>query len=53
MNHSTEHACVGFLNFLHSAIDSGRIPVALFLDIRKAFDSLTLGFFFGNYRILV
>ena len=39
--HSTEHARAAFSNFIHSAIDSGHIPVALFLDVRKAFDSLT------------
>ena len=41
MKHSTEHACVTLLNFIHSALDSGLIPAAIFLDIRKAFDSLT------------
>ena len=40
-SHSTEHACAALSNFLHSAIDSGHIPAALFLDVRKAFDSLT------------
>ena len=40
-NHSTEHACASLLNFIHSAIDFGLIPAALFLDVRKAFDSLT------------
>ena len=40
-NHSTEYACASFLNFIHSAIDSGYIQAALFLDVRKAFDSLT------------
>ena len=39
--HSTEHACVTLLNFLHTALDSGLIPAAIFLDVRKAFDSLT------------
>ena len=29
------------LNFIHSALDSGLTPAAIFLDIRKAFDSLT------------
>ena len=29
------------MNFIHSAIDSGHIPAELFLDVRKAFDSLT------------
>ena len=38
-NHSTEQACTTFLNFIHSVIDSGHIPAALFLEVRKAFDS--------------
>ena len=37
-NYSTEHACAAFLNFIHSAIDFGHIPAALFLDVRKAVD---------------
>ena len=40
-SHSMEHACAVFSNFIHSAIDSGHIPAALFLDVRKALDSLT------------
>ena len=32
---------VSVLNYLNSALDSGLIPTALFLDVRKAFDSLT------------
>ena len=39
--HSTEHACATLLNYLNSAIDSGLIPAALFLDVQKVFDSLT------------
>ena len=41
--HSTEHACATVLNFLRSTLDSGLIPVAIFLDVCKAFDSLTHG----------
>ena len=41
VSHSTEHACAALSNFIHSAIDSGHILAALFLDVRKAFDSLT------------
>ena len=29
-SHSTEQACAAFSNFIHSAIDSGYIPAALF-----------------------
>ena len=31
--HSTEHACATLLNYLNSALDSGLIPAALFLDV--------------------
>jgi len=41
MKHSTEQACLTLLNFIHFAMDSGLIPAAIFMDIRKAFDSLT------------
>ena len=41
MNHFTEHAYAAFLNFIYPAIDPGHIPEALFLDVRKAYDSLT------------
>ena len=41
MKHFTEHACMTLLNFINSALDSGLIPNAIFLDIRKVFDSLT------------
>ena len=40
MKHSTEDAFMTLLNFIHSALDSGLIPAAIFLDICKAFDSL-------------
>jgi len=29
------------LNFINSALESGKIPAAIFLDIKKEFDSLT------------
>jgi hypothetical protein len=36
-----EHPCMTLLNFIHSELDLGLIPAAIFLDIRKAFDSAT------------
>jgi hypothetical protein len=39
--HSTELASATLLNYLHSVLDSGLIPAALFIDVRKAFDELT------------
>ena len=38
--HSTEHVGATLLNYLNLALDSGLIPAALFLYVRKAFDSL-------------
>ena len=39
--HTTEQACTTLISFLHTALDSGKIPAAIFLDVGKAFDSLT------------
>ena len=39
--HTTEQACTTLISFLHTALDSGKIPAAIFLDVRKAFDGLT------------
>ena len=39
--HSTKNACATLLNYLRSALHSGLMPADLFLDVRKAFDSLT------------
>ena len=38
--HTTEQACTTLISFLHTALDSGKIPAAIFLDVRKAFDTL-------------
>ena len=39
--HTTEQACTTLIGFLHTALDSGKIPATIFLDVWKAFDSLT------------
>ena len=51
-NYSTEHACAVLLNYLHSALDSLLISAPLFLDVRKAFDSLTHSVLLFNYLVL-
>ena len=38
---STEHACNMLLHFVRQSLDFGLIPAAIFLDVKKAFDSLT------------
>ena len=40
--HSTEHAFTALLKFIHKALDEGRVLAPIFLDIRKAFDSMLL-----------
>jgi len=40
LNTQTEHACMALLKFIHKVLDRGRIPAAIFLDVRKAFDSI-------------
>ena len=32
---------MALLKFIHKALDEGRIPAAIFLDVRKAFDSIS------------
>ena len=39
--HKTEQASAVLLNFIYSALESGKIPTAIFLDVTKAFDSLS------------
>ena len=38
---STEHACNMLIHFVRQSLDFGLIPAAIFLDVKKAFDSLT------------
>jgi len=37
----TEQACIGLPNFVNDALDLKKTLVALFLDVRKAFDCLS------------
>ena len=39
--HPTEHARANLLKYIHTFLDSGLIPAALFLDVWKAFGSIT------------
>ena len=39
-NHSTETACCYFLEVIKSSLDKGGVVGALFLDLRKAFDTV-------------
>ena len=39
-NHSTETACIEFVDFLKFEIDKGHVPLSIFIDLSKAFDSI-------------
>ena len=39
-NHLTELAALGLVNRISGAMDSGQVPLAIFLDLSKAFDTL-------------
>ena len=44
--HSTEHATLELVDRIHTALDNGDIPIAIFLDLSKAFDTI-------NHEILL
>ena len=39
-NHSTEFAAIAFSDYIRSGIDIGLLTGAVFIDLRKAFDSV-------------
>ena len=39
--HSTNHAIITLVEKVASALDSGKIVVGVYLDIRKAFDAIS------------
>ena len=38
--HSTEHACIEFLDKVFSELDNGETPISIFIDLSKAFDTI-------------
>ena len=46
--HTVEQACAVLLNLIYSALESGEVPAAIFLDLRKEFDTLIHRILLGN-----
>ena len=40
-NHSTEYAALELIDRLHTSLDNGNLPIAIFLDLSKAFDTIS------------
>ena len=40
---STETAALEFIDIIHQFLDSGKIPISIYLDLSKAFDTLDHG----------
>ena len=40
MSHSTNHAIISLLENVNQALDSGRVLVGVFLDLKKSFDTV-------------
>ena len=38
--HSTEHACLEFLDKVMLELDKGKTPICIFIDLSKAFDTI-------------
>ena len=39
-SHSTNHAIISLVEKVNNAMDSGKISIGVFLDVRKAFDTV-------------
>ena len=39
-SHSTNHAIISLVEKVNNAMDSGKISIGVFLDLRKAFDTV-------------
>ena len=45
-DHSTEYACIEFLDRIMKDLDQGKTPISIFIDLSKAFDTI-------NHHILI
>ena len=48
-NHSTEYAAVKLVDTISKEIESGSTPTALYIDLSKAFDTLSFDILLHNY----
>ena len=39
--HNTEHAIVALIQYIHECLDRGEIPATIYLDFKKAFDTIS------------
>ena len=49
-NHSTEYAAIKLVDHVSKEMESGKIPCALYIDLSKAFDTLSFDIIFGKLR---
>ena len=39
--HNTEHAIIALIQYIHECLDRGEIPATIYLDFKKAFDTIS------------
>ena len=44
-NHSTNHALISMTKSIRNTIDNGKFGCGVFIDLKKAFDTVTILFF--------
>ena len=49
-NHSTEYAAIKLVDHVNKEMESGKIPCALYIDLSKAFDTLSFDIIIGKLR---
>ena len=49
-NHSTEYAAIKLVDHVSKEMESGKIPCALYIDLSKAFDTLSFDIIIGKLR---
>ena len=49
-NHSTEYAAIKLVDYVIKEMESGKLPCALYIDLSKAFDTLSFDIIIGKLR---